>query len=148
MSPKKAKNDVFSTRGGSKIGLFLALFGGIFGPPRDPPVPRLILRPPRQGGGNVLKQGGGILENRSILSRGEKHPFFTLKKPHFWPPHGGLHNLPISTLNEGSGLVGHGSHIRGAYVLYLLRCFFNRRFDVSHEYQFYFFSQYIYTNLI
>ena len=73
----------FRPRGGSKIGLFLALFGGIFGPPRDPPVPRLILRPPRQGGGNVLKQGGGILKNRSILSRVKNTPFFDLKKPHF-----------------------------------------------------------------
>ena len=104
----------------------------------DPPVPRLSVRPPYQGGGNVLKQGGGILENRSVLSRGEKRVFFTPKNEGFWPPPGGAANFTdFDTPGGVSVLMGRGMI---AALMVFTRCASSsiRRFYVSHEYQFYF----------
>ena len=125
--PKKGKKPGFwPPPGGVKNRPFLTLFGGILGGGPDPPVPRLSVRPPYQGGGNVLKQGGGILENRSVLSRGEKRVFFTPKNEGFWPPPGGgcqFHRFR----HPGGGVGVNGAwHDRGAHGFYSLRLFFNQ----------------------
>ena len=82
----------------------------------------------------MLKQGGGILENRSVLSRGEKRVFFTPKNEGFWLPPGGAANFTdFDTPGGVSVLMGRGMI---AALMVFTRCASSsiRRFYVSHEY--------------